>query len=54
LPALRKKLLEAGVVQWQVSERGNSFYFCDPDGHKLELHSGKLADRLANRLPETL
>jgi catechol 2,3-dioxygenase-like lactoylglutathione lyase family enzyme len=49
LPLLAKKLTQAGVVRWQEEERVNSFYFLDPDGHKLELHSGDLASRLAAR-----
>jgi catechol 2,3-dioxygenase-like lactoylglutathione lyase family enzyme len=44
-----EKLRQAGVKCWQSSERANSFYFLDPDGHKLELHSGNLSRRLNER-----
>ena len=42
------RLRGAGVLPWKenVSE-GDSFYFLDPDGHRLELHDGDLASRLA-------
>lgn len=36
------------VEEWQAnSSEGDSFYFLDPDGYKLEVHVGSLASRLS-------
>lgn len=44
----RARLLEAGVAEWRRNtSEGDSFYFLDPDGHRLEAHVGSLASRLA-------
>ncbi|PMQ10383.1 fosfomycin resistance glutathione transferase [Janthinobacterium sp. AD80] len=41
-------LRAAGVTEWQRnSSDGDSLYFLDPDGHRLEAHAGSLAQRLA-------
>jgi len=45
--ALVQRLRAAGVAQWRDNRsEGASFYFLDPDGHKLEAHVGDLASRL--------
>lgn len=43
----RQTLLASGVQQWQQNRsEGDSFYFLDPDGHRLEAHVGTLASRI--------
>lgn len=43
-----QRLRAAQVLSWKDNRsEGDSFYFLDPDDHKLELHVGDLHTRLA-------
>ncbi|HMO56120.1 MAG TPA: fosfomycin resistance glutathione transferase [Roseiflexaceae bacterium] len=45
--ALAERIRRAGVAIWQENRtEGESLYFVDPNGHKLEIHSSDLAARL--------
>lgn len=47
-PAYVAGLRAQGVREWQDNRsEGDSLYLLDPDGHRLEIHAGSLASRLA-------
>ena len=49
------RLSAHGAGQWKENRsEGDSFYFTDPDGHRLELHVGDLASRLAHISEQTV
>lgn len=48
LAELHARLKQAEVEEWkQNTSEGNSVYLLDPNGHRIELHCGTLATRLA-------
>jgi catechol 2,3-dioxygenase-like lactoylglutathione lyase family enzyme len=46
-PEFSRRVREAGVDLWQENwTEGESLYFLDPNGHKLEIHASDLATRI--------
>jgi catechol 2,3-dioxygenase-like lactoylglutathione lyase family enzyme len=46
---LRERIIKSGAVIWQDNQsEGDSLYFSDPNGHKLELHASDLKTRVAS------
>lgn len=46
-PLMKSNLETYGVRLWKSNtSEGDSLYFLDPDGHKLELHVGSLHSRM--------
>jgi catechol 2,3-dioxygenase-like lactoylglutathione lyase family enzyme len=46
-PAMEQRIKGANVPIWQENRtEGESIYFLDPSGHKLEIHASNLANRL--------
>jgi catechol 2,3-dioxygenase-like lactoylglutathione lyase family enzyme len=47
--ALKHRIEESGAAIWQQNwTEGDSVYFLDPNGHKLEVHSSTLEARIAS------
>ncbi|WP_409032576.1 fosfomycin resistance glutathione transferase [Janthinobacterium sp. CG_23.3] len=56
LPQFRQRLEVEGIKEWKLNRsEGDSVYFLDPDGHKLEAHVGSMDSRIAQcrKLPYT-
>lgn len=47
--SMRSRIAGYGVDEWKENKsEGDSFYFLDPNGHKLEIHVGNIWTRIAD------
>ncbi len=47
--SLASKFDDRGVQRWKENRsEGDSIYFLDPDGHRLEIHIGSLGSRMSH------
>jgi catechol 2,3-dioxygenase-like lactoylglutathione lyase family enzyme len=47
---LDRQIRESGAEIWQENRtEGDSLYFLDPDGHKLEIHASDLGSRIESK-----
>ena len=45
--SMKERIMNSGAEKWQEnSTEGDSFYFLDPNGHKLEIHASNLDTRI--------
>jgi len=50
---MKKRIIQSGAKEWQKNtSEGDSFYFVDPNGHKLEIHASNLETRIESRKQE--
>lgn len=51
---LSKKIIDSGAFIFKNNtSEGDSLYFLDPDGHKLEIHVGDWKSRVTNKKEKT-
>ncbi len=48
--SMKSRMLSFGVVSFKENNSpGDSFYFLDPDNHKLEIHTGSWQERIESK-----
>lgn len=46
-PKMKEKIIDSGAEVWQDNKsEGDSLYFVDPNGHRLEIHASDLDARI--------